>query len=212
MRDLPILDATTWLIERMTTRFAESVARLAQLLAIKQVATWFGLSWDTVQAIDEAAMERRSGPIDLTGVCRIAIDEFAIQKGHRYATSVVDPTTRRVLWVGRGRRREDLRPFFELPGRDGCACLEVAVMDMSEEEDRYAANPLEDPYASPGRTTGISPVSSAAASTTDSSTMNLAPPPSALRDSRRRGCHHAARRCRATPEGRALCPAPSPSS
>lgn len=156
VRELPILDATTWLLvprarlacprcgptveavpwldryARMTTRFAESVARLAHLLPIQHVATWFGLSWDTVHAIDQAAMERRLGPIDLTGVRRIAIDEFAIQKGHRYATSVVDPTTRRVLWVGRGRRREDLRPFFALLGRAGCAALEVAVMDMSE--------------------------------------------------------------------------------
>lgn len=156
VRELPILDATTWLIvprarllcprcgptveavpwldryARMTTRFAESVARLAQLLPIQQVATWFRLSWDTVQAIDQAAMERRLGPIDLTGVRQIAIDEFAIQKGHRYATSVVDPATRRVLWVGRGRRREDLRPFFALLGPAGCAALEVAVMDMSE--------------------------------------------------------------------------------
>lgn len=64
--DLPILDAATWLIvprarllcprcgptveavpwldryARVTTRFAESVARLAQLLPIKQVAAWFG--------------------------------------------------------------------------------------------------------------------------------------------------------------------------
>ena len=156
VRDLPILDAATWLIvprarllcprcgptvetvpwldryARMTTRFADSVARLAQLLPIQHVAAWFGLSWDTVQAIDQAAMERRLGPIDLTGVRQIAIDEFAIQKGHRYATSVVDPSTRRVLWVGRGRRREDLRPFFELLGPEGCAALTVAVMDMSE--------------------------------------------------------------------------------
>ena len=156
VRELPILDATTWLIvprarlrcpqcgptveavpwldryARMTTRFAESVARLAQVLPIKQVAAWFGLSWDTVQAIDQAAMQRRVGPPDLTGVRQIAIDEFAIHKGHRYATSVVDPMTRRVLWVGPGRRREDLRPFFELLGPAGCPALEAAVMDMSE--------------------------------------------------------------------------------
>jgi len=156
IRELPILDAETWLIvpqarvrcpdcgptiealpwldryARMTKRFAESVARLASLLPIKQVAEWFGLSWDTVQAIDQAALESQLGPIDLTGVRQIAIDEFAIQKGHRYATSVVDPTTRRVLWVGRGRGREDLRPFFALLGPAGCAALEVAVMDMSE--------------------------------------------------------------------------------
>ena len=156
VRELPILDAETWLLvplarvacprcgptvealpwldryARMTTRFAESVARLAQLLPIQQVATWFGLSWDTVRAIDHAAMAARLGPIDLTGVRQIVIDEFAIQKGHRYATVVADPATRRVLWVGRGRRREDVRPFFELLGPAGCAQLEAAGMDMSE--------------------------------------------------------------------------------
>jgi len=156
VRELPILDAETWLLlpharvecptcgptvealpwldryARMTKRFAESVARLAQVLPIKQVAEWFALSWDTVQAIDRAALEARLGPIDLSQVRRIAIDEFAIQKGHRYATVVVEPETRRVLWVGRGRGREDLRPFFELLGPAGCAALEVAVMDMSE--------------------------------------------------------------------------------
>lgn len=156
VRELPILDAETWLLvplarvdcaqcgptieglpwldryARMTKRFAESVARLAQVLPIQHVADWFGLSWDTVQAIDHAALTARLGPIDLTGLQRIAIDEFAIQKGHRYATVVAEPDTRRVLWVGRGHRREDLRTFFELLGPAGCAALEVAVMDMSE--------------------------------------------------------------------------------
>ena len=155
VRELPILDAETWLLvpqarvvcptcgptvealpwldryARMTTRFAESVARLAQVLPIKQVADWFGLSWDTVQAIDRAALERRLGPIDLSAVRHIAIDEFALRKGRCYATVVIEPATRRVLWVGRGRRREDLRPFFELLGPVGCAALEAAAMDMS---------------------------------------------------------------------------------
>lgn len=156
IRELPILDAETWLVvplarvrcphcgptiealpwleryARMTTRFAASVARLAQVLPVQQVATWFGLSWDTVKRIDYAALVARLGPVDLTGVRVIAIDEFAIQRGHRYATTVVDPTTKRVLWVGRGRAREDLRPFFELLGPAGCQALEAAVMDMSE--------------------------------------------------------------------------------
>ncbi len=156
VRELPILDAETWLLvpqarvrcpdcgptvealpwldryARMTTRFAASVARLAQVLPVRQVAEWFGLSWDTVKRIDHTALAARLGPIDLTGVRVIAIDEFAIQRGHRYATTVVDPTTKRVLWVGRGRAREDVRPFFDLLGPAGCYALEAAVMDMSE--------------------------------------------------------------------------------
>jgi transposase len=115
----------------MTRRFAESVARLAQVLPIKQVAAHYRLSWDTVKAIDRAALEARLGPVDLNGVTQIALDEFAIQKGQRYATSIVDPLTAKVLWVGRGRGREDIRPFFELLGPEGCARLEAAVMDMN---------------------------------------------------------------------------------
>lgn len=163
VRELPILDAETWLMlplarvvcptcgptvealpwldryARMTKRFAESVARLAQVLPIKQVAEWFGLSWDTVQAIDQAALEARVGPVNLDGLRQIMIDEFAIQKGHRYATVVAQPQSREVLWVGRGRKREDLRPFFDLLGPAGCAALEAVVMDMSaayEQETR----------------------------------------------------------------------------
>lgn len=116
----------------MTQRFADSVARLAQVLPIKQVAEHFGVSWDTVKALDRAALETRLGPVDLTGIRQIAIDEFAIQQGHRYATSIVDPLTTKVLWVARGRGREDIRPFFERLGPAGCAQLEAAVMDMSE--------------------------------------------------------------------------------
>ena len=67
------------------------------------------------------------------------MDEFAIQKGHRYATVVVEAATKRVLWVGRGRGREDVRPFFQSLGPEGRARLKAVAMDMHaafEEEVR----------------------------------------------------------------------------
>jgi transposase len=158
VRDLPVFDWDTWLVfprarlqcprcgptveavpwldryQRMTTRLAEKIARLAQVLPIKHVATWFGVSWDTVKQLDQRALAARLGPVDaasLAGVRSIAIDEFAIHRGHRYATVIADLITKRVLWVGRGRRREDVRPFFELLGVTGRARLEAVVMDMS---------------------------------------------------------------------------------
>jgi transposase len=133
----PTVEAVPWLdrYQRMTTKLAEAIARLAQVLPIKHVAEWFGVGWETVKQIDKQidkrALYRRLGPVDLSDVRVIAIDEFAIQRGHRYATVVVEPTTKRVLWVGRGRGREDLRAFFALLGPAGCAQITAAVIDMS---------------------------------------------------------------------------------
>jgi len=129
----PTVEAVPWLdrYQRMTTRLADKIARLAQVLPIKHVAQWFGVNWETVKQIDKRALYRRLGPVDLSDVRVIAIDEFAIQRGHRYATVVVDPISKRVLWVGRGRGREDLRAFFTLLGPEGCARIEAVVIDMS---------------------------------------------------------------------------------
>lgn len=119
----------------MTRRLAASVARLCQVMSIRHVAQAYRLSWITVKLIDWRHLERDLGPVDLSGVTVIGMDEFAIQKGHRYATVVVEPSCKRVLWVGRGRSREEVRPFFELLGPAGCARLRVAVMDMNAAYD-----------------------------------------------------------------------------
>jgi transposase len=129
----PKLERLEWLAPyaRVTHRLAESVGRLCEVMAIRHVARFFGLDWKTVKQIDRARLERSLGPIDLDGLEVIALDEFAIQKGHRYATVIVEPTRKRVLWVGRGRGREDVRPFFELLGPERSRRLRAAVMDMN---------------------------------------------------------------------------------
>jgi transposase len=116
---------------RVTRRLAASVARLCKVMSILHVARFYGLAWTTVKLIDWRWLERELGPVDLAGVSVIAMDEFAIQKGHRYATVVVEPYRKRVLWVGRGRGREEVRPFFELLGAQGCAQLQAVAMDMN---------------------------------------------------------------------------------
>ena len=132
----PTVEAVPWLdrYQRMTTRLAEKIARLATVLPIGHVAAWFHVHWATVKQIDQRALYARLGPItpeSLAGVRRLVIDEFAIQKGHRYATVIVDADTKRVLWVQRGRDRGAIRPFFELLGPVGCAQIEAVAVDMS---------------------------------------------------------------------------------
>mgnify|MGYP000229840225 CR=1 FL=1 len=58
-----------------------------------------------------------------------------IKIGHRYATVVVEMRRKRVLWIGPGRGREDLRPFFELMGPEACQRVQAVVMDMNTSYD-----------------------------------------------------------------------------
>jgi transposase len=129
----PKLERLTWLAAyaRVTSRLADSVTRLCQVASIRHVAEFFALDWKTVKELDRRSLERILGPVNLDGLSVIVMDEFAIQKGHRYATVIVEPSRKRVLWVGRGRGRDDVRPFFELLGAERCQRLRTAVMDMN---------------------------------------------------------------------------------
>lgn len=128
----PRLEALSWLAPyaRVTRRLAESVARLCTVATIKHVAEHFGLGWHQVKEIDKRVLVEQLGPVDLSGVTQIAMDEFAVHKGQSYATVIAEPATRRILYIGRGRDRTSIRPFFQQLGTDGCKRIEAAVMDM----------------------------------------------------------------------------------
>ena len=129
----PRLEHLDWLDPhaRVTRRMAESVARLCAMTSLRHAARWFGLDWKTVKRIDFRHLERTLGPVDLSGVTVIAMDEFAIQKGHRYATVVVDPISRQVLWVGNGRSRETARAFFEQLPAGVAEQIRAVAIDMT---------------------------------------------------------------------------------
>ena len=133
----PRLEQLDWLerYARVTRRLADSVARLCTATSVRYAAHWHDIDWKTAKAIDFRTLERRMGPIDLDGVRRIAMDEFAIQKGDRYATVVVDVERKRGLWGGRGRSRAEVRPFFELLGPERCAQVQAVAMDMNTAYD-----------------------------------------------------------------------------
>lgn len=133
----PRLERLDWLDPhaRVTRRLADSVTRLCAVTSVQHAARWHGIDWKTAKALDCRALEQRLGPVDLDGVRRLAMDEFAIQKGHRYATVVVDAERKRVLWVGRGRSRAEVRPFFELLGPERCAQIQAVAMDMNTAYD-----------------------------------------------------------------------------
>jgi len=129
----PRLEALDWLepYARVTYRLAESVARLCKVMPIKRVAEHYDLHWGTVKDIDKAFLERALEPVRLGKVRLLMMDEFALHKGQSYATVFADAETRQVLWVGKGRNRADVSPFFEWLGKRRCKKIRAVAMDMS---------------------------------------------------------------------------------
>lgn len=132
----PTMEEIPWLdrYQRMTKRLSELLGRMAQVMPIKQVAELFHVSWDTVKEIDKRSLLARLGPMeksDLSKVRRIAIDEFALHRGQRYATVVVDVDSKRVVWINRGRDAEALTGFFTALGEEGRERIEAVVIDMA---------------------------------------------------------------------------------
>ena len=128
-----VVEHIAWLDRRsrITHRLRGWVEALAQLLPIAHVAQLTGLHWHTIKSIDHQRLERLHGEFKAEGSRRLVMDEFALHKGHRYATVVMDAQCMRVLWVGEGNSREAIRPFFELLGEEGCRQIEAVAMDMN---------------------------------------------------------------------------------
>ena len=78
-----------------------------------------GVHWDTIKRIrktlmDEAIAERRRELLrEGYKPKHLAVDEFAIYKGNRYAACVEDLDTWDVLWGGRDRTKADFAVFFQ---------------------------------------------------------------------------------------------------
>lgn len=118
---------------RYTNRLADAVAfACREVRSISAIAESFGLNWKTVKRIDKDALKKRLDPPDFSSVERIAVDEIAIEKGHKYATMVLDFDKHRVLWASKGRTKESLDEFYKMLGKAGCKRLKAVAMDMWE--------------------------------------------------------------------------------
>lgn len=117
--------------QKTYTRQLERLANeLCEVMTIQDVAKRLGLGWDMVKAIRKEHLLRKYSKIDLKDLKILAIDEIAIQKGHKYITIVMDLESGAVVFVGDGKGAESLEPFWKKLKRAG-AKIEAVSIDMS---------------------------------------------------------------------------------
>jgi transposase len=107
-----------------TAAFEDQCAWLAAHATATTVAQLMRSSWRAVTRMVARVVAEARGRLDrLAGVTKVAIDEKAYRKGHRYLTVVTDLATGRVVWAAEGRSQATVEAFFTALGPVRAAAL-----------------------------------------------------------------------------------------
>ena len=113
-----------------TKSFERYALELSRRMTIRDVALHLDVSWDVIKDLQKRDLLRRYAKPKLKHLRRIAIDEIAVRKGHRYLTVVLDLDSGAVVFVGDGKGADALKPFWKRL-RPSKAKIEAVAMDMS---------------------------------------------------------------------------------
>jgi transposase len=113
-----------------TKAFERYALELSRSMTILDVARHLGVSWDVIKDIQKRDLSRRYAKPKLKNLRKIAIDEIAIAKGHRYVTVVLNLESGAVVFVGDGKGADALKPFWRRL-RGSKAKIQAVAMDMS---------------------------------------------------------------------------------
>lgn len=118
---------------RFTLPFEREVAWLAQHADFSAVASYFRITWRSVQRIiSDVVADAWDASARLDGLRVIGIDEISYRRHHKYLTVVVDHETGRVVWAGEGRRTDTVERFFAMLGPERARRLQAISSDMWE--------------------------------------------------------------------------------
>ena len=104
----------------------------AKYLSWKEVANQFKVSWinvfESVKKVVGYGLKHRN----LENIKAIGIDEIQYLKGHKYLTLVyqIDPSCRRLLYVGKDRKVKTLLRFFYRFGKERTQNLQAICSDL----------------------------------------------------------------------------------
>lgn len=106
------------------------VVSLAEKMSLKEVAEIVRLDWKAVKNIDREYIRSLLPNISTLEIKRIAIDEIAIMKGHKYFTIIRDYDTGIAIKIVFGRTYEETAKALASLGQERLAKILYASLDM----------------------------------------------------------------------------------
>lgn len=109
--------------------FARYIVGLCKIMTIKAIANLLGVGWDLIKEIHKEYLAKKWRKREMSQVRYVAIDEFAVQKGHRYMTIVMDLETGEILHAQEGKGADSVEFFLRKLKK--VARLKAITADMS---------------------------------------------------------------------------------
>lgn len=118
--------------KKLTQPYAWCLSRWAKRFSWKETAEAFSTSWYHVFHSVEMAVTCGLATRSLLDVEAVGVDEIQWRRGHKYLTLVyqIDPTCKRLLWIGEERKEDTLVRFFDCFGAERSGQLQFVCSDM----------------------------------------------------------------------------------
>ncbi|GJM26952.1 MAG: ISL3 family transposase [Phycisphaerae bacterium] len=129
---------------RFTALFERLAIDVLRETSVQGACRILRISWDEAWHILERAVNRGLVRKEATVMRYVGIDEKSFRKRHRYASLVCDLDRGVVEYVGEGRNKESVRPFFESLTDEQRTELQAVAMDMSGPYISLATEVLDD--------------------------------------------------------------------
>lgn len=114
-----------------TLHIEAMVLALSDEMSVAGIAGHLNVNEDSIWRILQYYVNEARKNVDLGHVDQLAIDEFAVQKGHRYVTFFYDLRGRRVIHIAEGKGKESFTSFVQAtkgrldPGKIKLVCLDM---------------------------------------------------------------------------------------
>jgi transposase len=114
-----------------TLHIEAMVLALSDEMSVAGIAGHLNVNEDSIWRILQYHVNEARKNVDLSQVDQLAIDEFAVQKGHKYVTFFYDLKGRRVIHIAEAKGKESFASFVQaVEGRPDLNKVKLVCMDM----------------------------------------------------------------------------------